>query len=240
VRKYFLANLLAIHALALLLIAACLLLSHWQWERAHYSRQAIAVSKPIAFENLSKPRDFLPPSSVGQLTKVSGTWQQNGRIRLPNRPVDGRKLLANAKPSTQTQLGSWVVDFLKLRDETSVAVVRGWQSSGSRFPAAVGRASVIGVVQSGEDAPNLEAINASPLVTTKFLLTHIDTDIRDGFIVETKDNGTLVQVIPSRQAFTQDGLRTLNVFYTFNWIFFALLISLIWIRIVRDEVSSVN
>jgi len=240
VRKYFQGNLLVTHTLALMLIAACLLLSHWQWERAHYSRQAHVVSVPIAFEKLSKARDFLPPSSVGQKTQVRGTWQRGSRILLPHRPIDGRKLLASAKPSTQTQLGSWVVDFLKLKDGTSVAVIRGWQGSRDTFPSASGSANVRGIVQSAEDAPNSEAIVASPLITTKFLLGSTKTDIRDGFIVQTDVDGALVQVTPSRRAFTKDGLRTLNVFYTFNWIFFAFLISLIWIRIVRDEVSSGN
>jgi hypothetical protein len=240
VRRYFQGNLFVTHALALMLIVACLLLSRWQWERAHYSRQAQAVAAPIAFEKLSKARDFLPPSSVGQMTQVHGTWQPGSRILLPNRPIDGRKLLASAKHSAQPQLGNWVVDFLTLKDGTSVAVIRGWQSSGNNFPSASGSANVRGIVQSAEDAPNSEAIVASPLITTKFLLGSSKTDIRDGFIVQTDVDGALVQVTPSRRAFTKDGLRTLNVFYTFNWIFFAFLISLIWIRIVRDEVSSVN
>ncbi len=239
-RKYFQGNLLVSHVLALILIAACLLLSHWQWERAHYARQAVAVSESIAFEKLSKVRDFLPPSSVGQLTKVSGIWQPESRILFPKRPIDGRKLLVGAQSSAQTESGSWVVDLLKLKDGTSVAVVRGWQSSADSFPSATGLASISGVVQPAEDAPNSVAVVASPLITTKYLLTHASTDIRDGFIVENRVSGSLTQVVPSRQAFTKGGLRTLNVFYTFNWIFFALMILLIWIRIVRDEVSSVN
>jgi len=238
VRKYFQGNLLVTHALASLLIAACLFLSHWQWDRAHYTRQASASSKPVSFEKLSKARDFLPPSSVGAATKVSGTWQPKSRILLANRPADGRKLLGGTQTPAITGSGNWVVDLLKLKDGTSVAVVRGWTSSDYVLPAASGPANISGVVQPAEDAPNETVVTASPLITTKFLVSHSRTDVRDGFIIETGVDGSLARVVPSRGAFTSNGLRTLNVFYTFNWIFFASLILIIWIRVVRDEVSS--
>lgn len=236
--KYLRSNLLVKHALALLLIIVCLLLSNWQWSRAHYTRQASVGTAPIQFEKLSKPRDFLPPTSVGQSTKVTGTWQPNSRALLDNRPADGRKLISGSQPISKNESGNWVVDLLKLSDGTSVGVVRGWQNSDEIFPRATGQASILGVVQPAEDAPNESLILADPLLTTKFLLAHSKTDVRDGFIVQSQAPKPLHQVTPSRLAFTSNGLRTLNVFYTFNWIFFAILILLIWIRIVREEVSS--
>lgn len=237
-RKYLAGKLLVTHALALLLMGACLFLSHWQWERAHYARQAVLSANPVPFESLSRARDFLPPSSVGQLTEVSGTWQTGSRVLLPNRPIDGRQLIRSGQSAVQNESGSWVADFLKLQDGTSVAVIRGWLRQGSNFPAATGLARITGVVQPAEDAPNEAEITASPLITTKFLLSNSQTDLRDGFIVQTGVSAGLVEVVPSRQAFTSDGLRTLNVFYTFNWIFFAFLILLIWFRIFREEVSA--
>ena len=237
-RKYFQRKLLGTHVLALVLVCACLLLSHWQWNRAHYARQAKPVSAPVSFEQLSKARDFLPPTSVGQLTKVSGIWQEKSRILLRHRPADGRKLLATAPPASQIESGNWIVDLLGLPDGTSVAVVRGWQNSKNSFPQASGPAKITGVVQPAEDAPNEVAVIANPLLTTKFLLSKSQTDMRDGFIVESSVNGQLTQVVPSHKSFTSNGLRTLNVFYTLNWLFFAFLILLIWIRIVREEVSS--
>jgi cytochrome oxidase assembly protein ShyY1 len=171
-------------------------------------------------------------------TKVIGTWQRNSRILLANRPADGRKLLEGAHTSAVPSPGNWVVDLLTLKDGSSVAVVRGWASSAHGFPSATGRANISGVVQPAEDAPNEIAVTAKPLLTTKFLLSHSSTDVRDGFIVQSGVSGSLTQVVPTRQSFTSNGLRTLNVFYTFNWIFFALLLLLIWIRIVRYEVSS--
>ena len=236
--KYFSSNLLVKHALGLLLITACLLLSNWQWDRAHYTRQATLGTTPIQFEKLSNPRDYLPPSSVGQVAKVAGTWQTTGRVLLPNRPVDGRELISGFKSHKNTQLGNWIIDLLRLEDGTSVAVVRGWQSSDHTFPNAIGRANILGLVQPAEDAPNDSVILAKPLITTKFLLQHAQTDVRDGFIVQSQAPASLSPITPSRQAFKSNGLRTLNVFYTFNWIFFAFLILLIWIRIVRGEVSS--
>ena len=237
-RKFFSRKLWAKHLTALLLIIVCLLLSNWQWHRAHYSRLATPTSTPVTFNKLSSARDFLPPSSVGQKTVVSGTWQPAGRIVLENRPADGRKLISQSGSAANYESGNWVIDLLQLQDGTSVAVVRGWQKSDSRFPSATGFGRVSGIVQPAEDAPNDNPISAKPLITTKFLLNRSATDIRDGFIIETGSETQLQPVTPTRSAFTSNGLRTLNVFYTFNWIFFAILIFVIWLRIIRDEVSS--
>jgi len=214
-------------------------LSNWQWHRAHYFRSAPKTSSVIDFNQLSKARDFLAPSSIGQLTRVSGFWQPHTQIDLPNRPRDGR-LLTRQNQNQLWGSGYWTLGVLRLADGTSVAVVRGWQSKSSNLPVASRGQTITGIIQPAEDAPSELAINAKPLLTTKYLLTKSKTDLRDGFIISLQPESGLSPVVPTRSVLTRNGLHWLNVFYTFNWIFFALLIGIIWIRVIKDQVSDAH
>ena len=234
--KFFSAKLIALYLLGALLVSACLWLSHWQWERAHISRKAAQPNQVVDFTKLSKPKDFLPPTSVGQKTRVTGTWESGRTVLFPNRAADGRTLLE--RESDFAQSGLWVVNFLDLKDGTSVAVVRGWIENSAQAKSVSGVADVIGVVQPSEDAPYPTTVQSKPLLTTNFLLERTNSNLRDGFIIESGSSAPYQQVIPTRSPNSSDSLRPLNMFYTFNWIFFALFVIAIWRRIILDEVSS--
>jgi len=237
VRRYVTPQLLAIHFVGLLIFGSCLLLSNWQWQRAHIPRKAINPSQVVEYSKLSKQKDYLPPSSVGQRTKATGVWESQNQILLTQRPRDGR-LLVDSAAINRARLGSWVVDFLDLGDGSSVAVVRGWLSAGESVTNSTGKQTVYGVVQPAEDAPYEQPISVKELLTTKKLLMNTASNVRDGFIVQTDVQPPLLPVTPTRGAFTSHGLRILNVFYTFNWLFFAFLVLAIWRRVILDEVSS--
>ena len=234
--KFFSAKLISLYFLGILLVSACLWLSHWQWERAHVARKATNPNQILDFAKLSKPKDFLPPTSVGQKTQVTGTWETGREVLFPNREADGRKLLESR--AKRDKSGLWVVNFLDLKDGTSVAVVRGWIEESTRTTPAEGVAKVVGVVQPSEDAPYPTAVQGKPLLTTNFLLEHTKSNLRDGFIIEVGSEPPYQSVIPTRSPNSSNSLRPLNVFYTFNWIFFALFVIAIWRRIILDEVSS--
>lgn len=234
--KFFSAKLIALYLLGALLVSACLGLSHWQWERAHVARKASNPNQVVDFTKLSKPKDFLPPTSVGQKTRVTGTWESGRTVLFPNRATDGRKLL---EPQTgANQSGLWVVNYLDLKDGTSVAVVRGWIEKSSQAKPASGAAVVAGIVQPSEDAPYTNSVQSKPLLTTNFLLERTNSNLRDGFIIEARSTTPYQPVIPTRAPNSSNSLRPLNVFYTFNWIFFAAFVVAIWRRIILDEVSS--
>jgi len=72
--RHFTARLISTHALGLLSVLACLVLANWQWDRAQvYVAENSSIQK--SFSELSPLRDYLPISSVGVPTNVSGTWQ---------------------------------------------------------------------------------------------------------------------------------------------------------------------
>ena len=250
-KKYFSPRLLAIHAIAISVVITCLLLAQWQWHRAHYVRatQSSSVDSPRAFSELSKPKDYLPPSSIGVHTFVEGRWQVNGRFYLTNRPVDGRLLIDSEEHQTAmraAKLGSWVIDLLQLSDKTSVAVVRGWVPAGTELPKVLPNeqsenlVTMNGVVQPSEDSPGMKLISTDQQLTTSLILHHSTSDVRDGFIIATDTSSNLVNIIPTREPATTTALHWRNVVYVFNWILFALLAVAMWFRVVRDETQSIS
>lgn len=236
--KYFTPKMIAIHIIAISFIVICGLFAQWQWARAHFTRIPQSSSAPIPFGELSVPKDYLPVSSIGAQTVVQGTWQPGSRFLLSQRPANGQLLIdtpANNSAMQTAQKGYWIVDLLQLPDQSAVAVVRGW--SAKKPDAAVPRSSttVTGTVQPAEDSPGSNLISTPEQLTTKFILQHSSTDVRDGFIVAENAINDTVAVTPTREPATSDGLHWRNVVYTLNWIFFALLAIPMWVRVVRQE-----
>ena len=255
-------RLLGTHVLAALGIALCLFLSSWQWSRAHTVAPTTSSDGIAKLDDLSPLRTYLPVSSIGVLTRVSGHWQepradQQGtfsRIILPSRPADG-SLLVVASPSVyDAPLGSWIVDLLVLNDGSTLAVVRGWSMHPEAVPAATGKATIAGVMQPSEDS-GLSKLPAIGLLTTSSITQHAHSAVHDGYLVAqlpphgqllgsaaSADTSTttsaLVEVSPIIKGTIHQSLHWRNVVYTANWIVFALIVLYMWIRIVRDELGK--
>jgi len=241
--KYFSPRLIAIHLIAVLIIVICGLFAQWQWNRAHFTRINSAPHQVVPFENLSVAKDFLPVSSIGAQTVAQGTWQPSSRFVLTNRPRDGRLLLdteENRKQLANEPRGTWVVDLLSLKDGTSVAVVRGWTDTKKIPDQTTAVATVTGVVQPAEDAPGVDFIELPEQLTTKLVLEHSASDVRDGFIVDSSAPTEFNSVTPTREPVTSNGLHWRNVVYTFNWIFFGILTILMWWRIINEEQNELS
>ena len=151
--RYFSLRLLAIHALGAVSVLACLALANWQWERAQaYVPPANASQK--TFEELSPLRDYLPASSVGVPTSVTGTWQPDERILMPERIIDGKSMV-NPDPKSVViaefvpPVGYWVVDIMELADESSLGVVRGFTETPDQIALANGKATAATFNQDG-------------------------------------------------------------------------------------------
>ena len=242
-KRFFTARLLLIHSIAVFVLAICAWFAQWQWDRAHVIRVNEQASTPTQFEQLSIVKDFLPVTSVGAKTFVSGVWQPQGRFYLAKRPADGRLLLdtlSNRKMLSATNSGVWVVDLLRLNDGTSVAVVRGWDTKQKVSVPETGRQQITGIVQPSEDAPGVDLVPLTELLTTTEILSHSTTDVRDGFIVQSNTGDALQAVTPTRAPTTTNEIHWRNIVYTINWIFFGVLAILMWIRVIREETSQDN
>ena len=240
-KRYFSIRLLAIHAFGAFSFAACVGLAYWQWERAqaYVPPESATV---LTFEELSPLRDYLPASSVGVPTSVTGTWQSEDRILMPERVVDGKSMV-NPDPETEVivewavPVGYWVVDILELADGSSVGVVRGFTESPEQIEPATGDETVSGVMQPSEDVPGLKLVNGIVPLTTKLIVENSRTIAHDGYLVATSKSELLIPVSPIFSEPVVKGLNWQNVAYTFNWLFFAGIVGMMWIRVARDELE---
>lgn len=239
--RYFSLRLLAIHVLGAFSVIACLAFANWQWDRAQaYVPPESATT--LSFEDLSPLRDYLPASSVGVPTSVTGTWQSAERILLPERIIDGKSMV-NPDPKTEVRVtwappvGYWVVDIMELADESSLGVVRGFTETPEQFALASGSATVTGVMQPSEDVPGLKLVNDIELLTTNLIVKNSRTIAHDGYLVSTTKADPLTLVSPIFTEPIVKGLNWRNVAYTFNWVFFAGIVAMMWIRVTRDELE---
>lgn len=239
--RYFSPRLLAIHAIGAVSVLACLALANWQWDRAQaYVPPANAAQK--TFDELSPLRDYLPASSVGIPTSVTGTWQPDERILMPERVIDGKSMV-NPDPETEVivewvgPVGFWVVDIMELADESSLGVVRGFTETPDQISVAQGEVTVTGVMQPSEDVPGLKLVNNIEPLTTKLIVANSRTIAHDGYLVLTTAEESLTAVSPIFTEPVVSGLNWRNVAYTFNWIFFAVIVGMMWVRVARDELE---
>ena len=229
------------HVLGVLCFLACLALANWQWQRAHvYVPKVGSVEK--SFAELSPLRDFLPISSVGVSTQVTGTWQPSERIVLPNRISSGPGMVAPTLGQEGTAqfvgpVGAWIVDIMELADGSSLGVVRGFTENAALVPLAAGEQVITGVMQPSEDVPGLELVNGISLLTTNLIVENSRTIAHDGYLVATSNSPGLISVQPIFKEPPVQGLNWRNVAYTFNWIFFAVIVGFMWVRVAKDELQ---
>lgn len=239
--RHFTARLITTHALGTLSVLACLVLANWQWDRAQvYVEKSSAVQK--SFSELSPLRDYLPISSVGVPTNVSGTWQPSERIVLPGRIANGPSMVITI-PKQEVgaefvgPIGSWIVDILELADGSSLGVVRGFTENAQLVPLATGIQTISGVMQPSEDLPGLELVIGIVRLTTNMIVENSQTIAHDGYLVVDSNSPGLIAVQPIFKEPPVQGLNWRNVAYTFNWIFFAVIVGLMWVRVAKDELQ---
>lgn len=239
--RHFTARLVTTHALGLLSVLACLALANWQWERAQvYVAKNSSVQK--SFSELSPLRDYLPITSVGVPTNVSGIWQPSERIVLPGRIANGPGMVIKGTEQEVAaefvgSTGSWILDILELADGSSLGVVRGFTQSPELVPLATGSQTISGVMQPSEDVPGLELGNGILRLTTNMIVANSQIIAHDGYLVSDSNSPGLIAVQPIFKEPPAQGLNWRNVAYTFNWIFFAIIVGLMWVRVAKDELQ---
>jgi hypothetical protein len=179
---------------------------------------------------------------VGVPTSVTGTWQPDERILMPERIIDGKSMV-NPDPEIEViaefvgPIGFWLVDIMELADESSLAVVRGFTETPDQIAFATGEATVAGVMQPSEDVPGLKLVNGIEPLTTDLIVKNSRTIAHDGYLVATSPSDSLLPVSPIFTEPVVKGLNWRNVAYTFNWVFFAGIVAMMWVRVARDELE---
>jgi hypothetical protein len=134
-------------------------------------------------------------------------------------------------------VGYWVVDIMELADESSLGVVRGFTETPDQIALASGEATVSGVMQPSEDLPGLKLVNGIKPLTTNLIVENARTIAHDGYLVASSTSDSLIPVSPIFTEPVVKGLNWRNVAYTFNWVFFAGIVAMMWLRVARDELE---
>jgi hypothetical protein len=92
-------------------------------------------------------------------------------------------------------------------------------------------------MQPGEDVPGLELANGIIPLTTNMIVENSRTIAHDGYLVADSNSPGLIPVQPIFKEPPVQGLNWRNVAYTFNWIFFAVIVGLMWVRVAKDELQ---
>lgn len=241
--RYFSGRLVAINLFALAAVVTCIWLGKWQWDRAHATVQVEITQGQADFAKLSPLRQYLPPSSVGVPTTVSGTWQSNGQIIFQNRPQNGSDLLIEFDKSAETKVdinsaGIWVLDILTLTDGSSLGVVHSWLPNNENVPTVSGEVTLTGVMQPSELALTKTLIELPTYINTEDIVLNANSTVHDGYFVSAKPVIGEKAVGPIFAQPQEVKLQWRNVIYTGNWIIFAIIIAAMWWRIIQDELKQ--
>ena len=235
-----------IHCAGILAVAACVALAQWQWSRAHVETTGQASTVSGSIDELDPLRQFMPVASIGATTTVQGTWVPNSRIELGDRIPDGAQLSRAAGKQRGQQvivewsipICTWISDALELQDGTVIQIVRGCALDPSTVEPVRGFATVTGVLQPSEDADVVFLPVVDDILTTDRVVGITGKTAHDGYIVAVQPAPGLQRVLPLMNGTPHVPLHWRNVFYVFNWLFFAGIVIAMWIRVVRDELND--
>jgi cytochrome oxidase assembly protein ShyY1 len=234
-KRLFTLRMIGIHFSGVAAIVVCLLLSQWQWDRAHVPDSGNTEQRKGNFEELSPRHEYLPVGSIGVQTSVTGTWLDDKTFLMLNRFENGADLL-HATPSSPKC--DWVVTPLQLADDSVIAVVRGCTRDGPAPQTVAGTTTVTGVLQPSEKSDVVGINSGIEPLTTELVVSETDLSAHDGYLVLKEPTSGLTQVTPILTSTPEVPLHWRNVFYTFNWMFFALVVFAMWLRVVKDELND--
>ncbi len=233
---------LAVHALALVLIAAALALGLWQLSAWQAQRTAEATdltrADPMALTDTMGPDDPFPADRVGQPVTVGGSWVPSGTVYVEGREHDGRE-------------GVWAVTPLAVtgQADSALLVVRGWAATvADAGEPPTGAARVTAWLQPPDGTGQLDddpSDDVLPQLRIADAIQHVDQDLYGAYAVvdpqatqENAGNDALapadLEQLPEASRFT--ALR--NLLYAIEWWFFGAFAVFIWWRWIRDELAQ--
>ncbi len=204
-------------------------LAQWQWQRSVDEATVIErdTETAVALESVATPQSTITTDASGRMVKVECQIVATDDVRVTNRAVPGDR-------------GDWLVRHCVTPNRDSVAVVAGWAPSQFDGPypdtsgETVGRYVPTESPQASDfEAGLLEVIAIGEMVN----LWAEPGPVYGGFIVMDQAPEPL-RTIPTEAPATDASLNILNVFYSIQWLIFAVFALYFWYRLVKDEVEK--
>lgn len=231
---------LALHALAVAVIAGMVWLGSWQLDRFREQRDRddrLAAS-PVPLESLAQPGADLPSTAEARRVAVSGRFDPDAQATIPGRVLD-------------RTMGAWVVTTLETADGSTVPVVRGWvdevDETALRPPS--GENELVGMVLPFEDqgdatlgmTANLDdgelAYLGSPEADDELGLS--DASSYGGYLLLTEPTEQGLTPVPVDVAAPQGGVSLWqHLSYWAQWWLFAAAGVVFWFLLARNAVRS--
>jgi cytochrome oxidase assembly protein ShyY1 len=240
VRRLLTPHWLAIHVLALVLVAGCLWLGHWQLDRAAAFQQSASGASepgPVPLESVTQPQGVLDGAAIGRLVTVSGRYDQAHAYLVPGQVQKGRS-------------GFWLLSVVRLPSGAGALVVRGWvptAAAAAVVPAPQAPVVVTGRLMDAQDPsgglppgtvlPSGQVAAASPVA----LLSLVPYQLFDGYVVLISQLPAVqagLALVPSgRSGNAVPGFYFQHLAYVGLWWLFAAFVVFFWWRLVRDQVA---
>ena len=218
----------------LVLIAGCVLLGRWQWDRTQNIVEAerVAVSAPIDVEDVDALGEPLPDASIGRPVVARGRYLAEGQVVVLQR-------------SLRDQAGVWVLTPFELADGSVVGVLRGWLPTADA-PGIVpppGEVTVTGIMHPNErfypDA--VTEPGTAVAISSDRLAQEWGEATRAGYIMLTASS-------PAQDPAPEPAVPTVqtadvpfplqNFFYAFQWWIFAVFVVVVYLRWLWLDVSD--
>jgi cytochrome oxidase assembly protein ShyY1 len=222
--------------LAIVMAVGFSLLGQWQLGRAFENGTAIEseAEDPLPLSSVVTPGVQTPSEAVGQLVTTSGEWSGNDFAVLADRLNDGTS-------------GFWVIGRFVTDDGSDLAVAVGWSETRQDAEAAADAyegdpdalpGQIEGRYQQSEQPSVDEDAEADALpkeMAVPALINQWGSEdaVYAGYATLIGAPEGLTEIYspaPERQV----QLNFLNLFYTVEWAFFALIALYIWYRHMRD------
>ncbi len=217
-------------------LAATAALGAWQYSNAYRDDriQSVLNAEPQEISEISVLGEYLDENYYGQSVVQSGEL------------TCARGFIVNF----ENEIPSWVVCEFIYDDDQRIAVALGESDVVPQDFAST-------VTLSGRIQPAQDTSQISPLkqptevvnfINTDELVNRWQSDVHDGYVVleEIVDERGVLVSVPATQlksealVFPPVGIELRNLFYAWQWWFFAAFAIFLWAKYLRDEIAAKN
>ena len=222
--------------------AVCARLGAWQLDRAQargaQAEQASVASREgapaVPLDDVLAPQTSFDGDLLGRTVAVTGTYEPDGQLVVPDRSLDGRT-------------GSIVLTPLRVAggvgDGAVLPVARGWVASADDAGAPpAGEVRLVGYLQAAEGSGALDpGAGTAESISTAQLVNLWGGPIYSGYLVLAESSpaqDAAVEALGPPQPRGGSGYDVRNLGYALQWWIFGLFAVGLWLRLVRDEAAG--